>query len=109
MSRTPGESALPLRETHGNIPRRWSDAPLALTRTPLAVERAPQAFLPLDHTTAPPGRRQEPCTPPMPLAVLGEARGRFSTPDERARRGSRALCPRTTHRDGGVTLPRYPF
>ena len=59
--------------------------------------------------TAPPGRRQEPCTPPMPLAVLGEARGRFSTPDERARRCSRALCPRTTHRDGGVTLPRYPF
>jgi hypothetical protein len=41
--------------------------------------------------------------------VLGEARGRLYTPDELARKFSRALFPRTTNRYGCVTLHSYHF
>jgi hypothetical protein len=95
-----------LMETHCNIQRRLYDYQFALTRTPWEFERAHQAFLQLYHTTAPQGLLKEQCTPPIPLAVLGAARGRFSTPDELARRVSRALFPRTTNRYGCVTLHR---
>src|SRR5881409_1461139 len=46
---------------------------------------------------------------PIPLEVLGEARGRLYTPDELARKFSRALFPRTTNRYGCVTLHSYHF
>ena len=47
--------------------------------------------------------------PPIPLEVLGEARGRLYTPDELERKFARALFPRTTNRYGCVTLHRYHF
>jgi hypothetical protein len=74
---TQGERSLKLRETPCNLQRRLYDYQWALTRTPLACERAHQAFLQLDNTTAPQGLLQEQCTPPSPLEVLGEARGRL--------------------------------
>src|SRR5882724_964479 len=106
---TQGESYMNLMETHCNIQRRLYDYQFALTRTPWECERAHQDFLQLYHTTAPQGLLKEQFTPPIPLAVLGEARGRFYTPDELARRFSRALFPRTTNRYGCVTLQSYHF
>jgi hypothetical protein len=48
-------------------------------------------------------------SPPLPLQVLGEAKGRLSTLEERARQVSRAVFPRTTTQYGCVTLHRYHF
>jgi len=75
----------------------------------LEFERAHQAFLQLYNATAHQGLLKEQFTPPIPLEVLGEARGRLSTPDELARKFSRALFPRTTNRYGCVTLHSYHF
>ena len=44
---------------------------------------------------------------PIPMQVLAEAKGRRYSPDERARKCSRAMFPRTTNRYGWVTLPSY--
>ena len=41
----------------------------------------------------------------MPLVVFGHAKGRLEAEDALAQPCSRALFPRTTHRDGGVTVP----
>ena len=48
-------------------------------------------------------------SPPIPLHVLGEAKGRVYTQEELARKFSRALFPRTTNRYGCVTLHSYHF
>ena len=47
--------------------------------------------------------------PPVPLQGLGQAKGRLYTPEELARRFSRALFPRTTNQYGCVTLHSYHF
>lgn len=107
ITSTQGESYLNLIETHFNIQRRWYDDQFSLTRTPLECERAHQAFLQLYNTTAHQGLLQEKFTPPIPLEGLGAARGRLYTPDELARKFSRALFPRTTNRYGCVTLHSY--
>jgi hypothetical protein len=52
---------------------------------------------------------KEGVVPPMPIQVLAEAKGRLYSPDELARKFSRAVFPRTTTRDGGVTLHSYHF
>ena len=109
MTSTQGESYRNLIETHCNIQRRLYDYQFSLTRTPLEFERVHQAFLLLYNTTAHQGLLKEKFTPPIPLEVLGEARGRLSTPDELARKFSRALFPRTTNRYGCVTLHSYHF
>ena len=106
---TQGESYMNLMETHFNIQRRLYDYQFSLTRTPLEFERAHQDFLQLYNTTAHQGLLKEKFTPPIPLEVLGEARGRLSTPDELARKFSRALFPRTTNGYGCVTLHSYHF
>ncbi len=106
---TQGESSMNLMETHFNIQRRLYDSQFSLTRTPLAFERAHQDFLQLYNTTAHQGLLKEKFTPPIPLEVLGEARGHCYTPDELARKFSRALFPRTTNRYGCVTLHSYHF
>src|SRR5438132_3885189 len=85
------------------------DYQFSLTRTPWEFERAHQDFLQLYNTTAHQGLLKEQFTPPIPLEVLGEARGRLYTPDELARKFSRALFPRTTNRYGCVTLHSYHF
>ena len=61
------------------------------------------------NTTAPQGLLQEHFTPPIPLEVLGEAKGRLYTPDELARKFVQGLFPRTTNQYGCVTLHSYHF
>jgi hypothetical protein len=109
MTRTQGDSAKNLMETHCNLQRRLDDDQFSLTRTPLEFEQAHQDFLQLSNTTAHQGLRREPFQPPLPLAGLGEAQGRVWTPDDRARKVARALCPRTTKRYGCVTWHSYHF
>jgi transposase InsO family protein len=106
---TQGESYMNLMETHFNIQRRLYDYQFALARTPVEFEQAHQDFLQLYNTTAHQGLLKEQCKPPIPLEVLGEARGRRYTPDELERKFSRALFPRITNRYGCVTLHSYHF
>ena len=94
-------------ETHFNIQRRLYDYQFALTQTPLEFEQAHQRFLQLYNTTAHQGLLKEKFERPIPLDVLGEARGRLYTLDELERKFSHALFPRTTNRDGCVTLHSY--
>ena len=107
--RTEGQSSMHLLETPFHIQRRVSDYQFALTQTPLEFEEAHQHFRELYHTTAQQGLLKEPLASPIPLHVLGEATGRLSTPQERARQCARALFPRITHRYGCVTLHSYHF
>jgi len=109
ITSTQGESYQNLMETHFNIQRRLYDYQFSLTRTPLEFEQAHQEFLRLYNTTAHQGLLKERFQPPIPLEVLGEAKGRLFPPDELARKFSRALFPRTTNRYGCVTLHSYHF
>ena len=109
ITSTQGESYLNLMETHFNIQRRLYDYQFSLARTPLAFEQAHQAFIELYNTTAHQGLVEEQFEPPIPLHVLGEAKGRLYTPAELERRFARALFPRTTNRYGCVTLHSYHF
>ena len=109
MESTKGESYLNWMEAHFNVQRRWYDYQFALTTTPAEFERAHQAFMDLYNTTAHQGLLQDQFDPPIPLHVLGEAKGRMSTPDELTRNFSRALFPRTTNQHGCVTLHSYHF
>ena len=47
--------------------------------------------------------------PPVPLQVLGEAKGRLYTMEELSQLFSRAVFPRTTNPYGCVTLHSYHF
>jgi hypothetical protein len=85
------------------------DYQFSLTRTPLEFEQVHQRFLDLYNTTAHQGLLKEQWASPIPLDVLGEAKGRLYTPDELARKFAHALVPRTTNRYGCVTLHRYHF
>jgi hypothetical protein len=80
-----------------------------LTTTPMECEQAHQAFLELYHTTAHQGLLKDKFAPPIPIVVLGEAKGRLYTPEELIRKFSRALFPRTTNPYGCVTLHSYHF
>jgi hypothetical protein len=75
----------------------------------MEFEQAHQEFLRLYNTTAHQGWLKERFQPPIPLEVLGEAKGRVWTPDDLARKFSRALFPRITNRYGCVTLHSYHF
>jgi hypothetical protein len=96
-------------ETHVNIQRRLCDDQCSFTTTPAAFEQVHQTFIQTDNTTAHQGLLNDQCDPPMPLKVLGQAKGRLSTADERMRKCSQALLPRTTTPYGGVTLHSHPF
>jgi hypothetical protein len=104
-----GESYKNLMETHFNIQRRLYDYQFSLTQTPLEFEEAHQHFLELYNTTAHQGLLKEQFASPIPLHVLGEAKGRLYTPQERERKFARALFPRITNRYGCVTLHSYHF
>lgn len=106
---TQGQSYMNLIETHFNIQRRLFDYQFSLTQTPMEFEQAHQEFIRLYNSTAHHGLLEEKFAPPIPLQVLGEAKGRFSTPDELARKFSRALFPRMTTQYGCVTLHSYHF
>jgi putative transposase len=107
MESTKGESYQNLMETHFNIQRRLFDSQFSLTTTPLELEPAHQACMELYNTTAHQGLMQDHFDPPIPLAVLGEAKGRVYRAEERSRKFSHALCPRTTHLYGCVPLHSY--
>src|SRR5215831_8203212 len=83
--------------------------PNSLTTTPSEFEQAHQAFIEVYNTTAHQGLLKDQFDPPIPLQVLGEAKGRLYTADELTRKFSRALFPRTTNRYGCVTLHSYHF
>jgi transposase/transposase InsO family protein len=104
-----GESYKNLMETHFNIQRRLYDYQFSLCRTPIEFEQAHRRFLELYNSTAHQGLIKEKFDPPIPLHVLGEAKGRLYTTQELERKFSRALFPRTTNRYGCVTLHSYHF
>ena len=109
ITSTEGESYLNLMETHFNIQRRLYDYQFSLARTPLEFEQAHQDFLELYNSIAHQGLLKEQFESPIPLNVLGEAKGRLYTPEELERKFSRALFPRITNRYGCVTLHSYHF
>jgi transposase InsO family protein len=104
---TKGESYKNLMETPFNIQRRLYDYQFSLTTTSIEFEQAHQAFMELYNTTAPQGLRQDHFAPPIPLAVLGEAKGRLYSAEELSRKFSHALFPRPTNPYGCVTLHSY--
>jgi transposase len=104
---TKGQSYLNWMETHFNVQRRWYDYQCSLTTTPVEFEQAHQAFMHVYNTTAPQGLLEDRYDPPIPLVVLGEAKGRRYTADELTRQFSQALFPRTTNPYGCVTLHSY--
>jgi hypothetical protein len=106
---TKGESYLNWMETHFNVQRRLYDYQFSLSTIPMEFEQAHQAFLELYNTTAHQGLLQDGFDPPIPLQVLGEAKGRLYTADELTRKFSQALFPRTTNPYGCVTLHSYHF
>jgi hypothetical protein len=92
-----------------NIQRRLFDYQFSLTQTPAELEQVHQRFIQTYNTTAHEGLVKEGFAPPIPMQVLAEAKGRLYSPDELARKFSRALFPRTTNRYGCVTLHSYHF
>jgi transposase InsO family protein len=95
---TKGESYQNLVETHFNIQfniqRRLYDYQFSLTTTPLALEQRHQAFIHTYNTTAHQGLLKEQFTPPLPLEVLGAAKGRVYTEQELSRKFDHHLFPR---------------
>jgi hypothetical protein len=106
---TQGESDKNLLEPPCNIQRRLDDYHFSLTPPPVAFEQAHQAFRAMYNTTAHEGVLKDGFHPPVPLQVLGEAKGRMYTSEELSRQFSRALFPRTTNQYGCVTLHSYHF
>jgi hypothetical protein len=106
---TQGESYQNLVETHFNIQRRLYDYQFSLTRSPAELEQRHQVFIQTYNTTAHQGLLRDRRLPPIPVDVLGAAKGRVYAEDELARRFSQALFPRTTNRYGCVTLHSYHF
>lgn len=106
---THGDSYKNLLETHFNIQRRLYDYQFAQTTTPTELEQMHQRFMTIYNTTAHYGLVQEGFTLPIPIRVLGDAKGHLYPPDELARKFSQALFPRTTNQYGCVTLHSYHF
>ncbi len=106
---TKGESYQNLVETHFNIQRRLYDYQFSLAHTPVELARRHQAFIQTYNTTAHQGLLKDQRLPPIPLEVLGAAKGRMYAQEELARHFSHALFPRTTNPHGCVTLHSYHF
>jgi hypothetical protein len=106
---TKGESYQNLMETHFNIQRRLYDSQFSLARTPAELEQRHQAFIQTYNATAHQGLWHDRRQPPIPLEVLGEAKGRLYTPEDLTRHFSQAVFPRTTNQYGCVRLHRYRF
>jgi hypothetical protein len=101
---TQGESDQNWMETHFTVQRRLYDDQFSRARTPTELEQRHRAFIQLYNTTAHQGLLKDRRLPPIPIEVLGAAKGRLYAPDELARQFSHALFPRTTNRHGCVTL-----
>ena len=61
------------------------------------------------NTTAHQGLLKDGFDPPIPLAVLGEAKGHCYSPSELDRKFAQAVFPCTTNRYGCVTVHYYHF
>jgi transposase InsO family protein len=109
IASTKGDSYKNLMETHFNIQRRLFDYQFSLTHTPVELAQVHQTFIQTYNTTAHEGLLKEGFAPPIPLTVLGAATGRLYSPDELVHKFSHAVFPRTTNRDGCVTLHSYHF
>ena len=106
---TQGESYQNWMETHFNIQRRLYDYQFSLARTPMELEQRHQAFIQMYNTTAHQGLLKDRRLPPIPVEVLGTAKGRLYTPRTSPATFSQAVFPRTTNRYGCVTLHSYHF
>lgn len=109
MESTKGGSYKNLLETHFNVQRRLYDYQFSLTTPPTELAQVHQAFLQTYNTTAHQGLLHEQHDPPIPLAVLGPAKGREYAPAVLLRKFSHALFPRTTNAYGCVTLQHFHF
>jgi hypothetical protein len=96
-------------ETHFNIQRRLYDYQFSLARTPAELEQRHQAFMQTYNTTAHQGLLKDQRLPPIPVEVLGTAKGRLYAAEDLARHFSQAVFPRTTNRYGWVALHSYHF
>ena len=106
---TQGESYQNLMETHFNIQRRLYDYQFSLARTPAELEQRHQAFIQTYNTTAHQGLLQDRRLPPIPVEVLGAAKGRRIPRTSSPAHFSQGVFPRTTNRYGCVTLHSYHF
>jgi hypothetical protein len=106
---TKAESSQNWMETHVNIQRRLYDYQFSLVRTPAALEQVHRVFIQTYTTMADQGFLHDQRLPPIPVEVLGEAKGRTYPRDELAHRFSQALFPRTTNQHSCVTLHSYHF
>ena len=99
--------------------RRLYDYQFSLARPPPALAQVQQTFIQTDTTTAHQGLLKDRRLPPMPVEVLGAARGRLYTPDELTHHFAQTGFLRTTNRYGCLTwhhahcsveagLPRTP-
>jgi hypothetical protein len=68
-----------------------------------------RAFIQTYNTTAHQGLLRDQRLLPIPVEILGAAKGRMYPQEELARHFSHALFPRTTNRYGCVTLHSYHF
>ena len=101
---TRGDSYLNWIEPHFNSQRRLYDYQFALMRTLAELEQRHQAFIHTYNTTAHQGLLQDQRLPPIPVTILGEAKGRCYAQDELLRKFVQAILPRTTNQYGCVTL-----
>src|SRR5215211_2180458 len=90
-----GESWMNIMETHVKVQRRLYDYQFSLTQSPSEFEQVQQAFLKTYNTTAHAGLSKDGFATPIPLVVLGDAKGRRYSEDALAQKFSRALFPRT--------------
>jgi hypothetical protein len=84
------------------------------SRWPTRRRRSTSTIRPLSsiqtyHTTAHQGLLREQRIPPIPVEVLGAARGCLYAQEELTRHFSQALFPQTTNRHGCVTLHSHRF
>src|SRR2546426_12791311 len=78
---TQGESWLNIMETHFNVQRRLYDYQFSLTQSPAEFEQVHRAFLETYNTTAHGGLVKDGFATPIPLMVLGHAKGRLYAED----------------------------
>jgi hypothetical protein len=77
--------------------------------TPRQHSSIHQAFSHTYNTTAHQGLLKGRRCPPIPVEILGTAKGCVYLQDELARAFSQGLFPQMTNRHGCVTLHRYHF
>ena len=104
-----GESYQNWIETHFNVQRRLYDYKFSTSRSPTDLEKLHEEFIETYNTTPHQGLLKAGFKPPIPLEVLGSAKGKAYSQEELDRKFFRHLFPRTTNQHGCVTLHSYHF